>query len=97
MEKMDSIIYYFLLDNGFSVLYDIEAYDYGYYDEGSEGLKVILNIYKNNYIINFGAVSMHNKVLNVKNSCVFVIYNNIVTLQSCTKYQNKTVALTEKK
>ena len=23
-----------------SVLFDIESYDYGYYDEGSEGLKV---------------------------------------------------------
>ena len=29
-------------DNGFSVLFDIESFDYGYYDEGSEGLKVIL-------------------------------------------------------
>ncbi len=28
-------------ENGFSVLFDIEAFDYGYYDEGSEGLKVI--------------------------------------------------------
>ena len=28
-------------DNGFSVLFDIESFDYGYYDEGSEGLKVI--------------------------------------------------------
>ena len=27
-------------DNGFSVLFDIESFDYGYYDEGSEGLKV---------------------------------------------------------
>ena len=27
-------------DNGFSILFDIESYDYGYYDEGSEGLKV---------------------------------------------------------
>ena len=27
-------------DNGFSMLFDIESYDYGYYDEGSEGLKV---------------------------------------------------------
>jgi hypothetical protein len=26
-------------DNGFSVLFDIESFDYGYYDEGSEGLK----------------------------------------------------------
>ena len=29
-------------DNGFSVLFDIESYDYGYYDEGSEGLKVAI-------------------------------------------------------
>ena len=29
-------------DNGFSVLFDIESFDYGYYDEGSEGLKVML-------------------------------------------------------
>ena len=28
-------------DNGFSVLFDIESFDYGYYDEGSEGLKVL--------------------------------------------------------
>ena len=27
-------------ENGFSVLFDIESFDYGYYDEGSEGLKV---------------------------------------------------------
>ena len=27
-------------DNGFSMLFDIESFDYGYYDEGSEGLKV---------------------------------------------------------
>ena len=31
---------FFVSDNGFSVLFDIESYDYGYYDEGSEGLKV---------------------------------------------------------
>ena len=31
-------------DNGFSVLFDIESFDYGYYDEGSEGLKVILRL-----------------------------------------------------
>ena len=30
-------------DNGFSVLFDIESFDYGYYDEGSEGLKVGTN------------------------------------------------------
>lgn len=29
-------------DNGFSVLFDIESFDYGYYDEGSEGLKVAI-------------------------------------------------------
>jgi hypothetical protein len=29
----------FISDNGFSVLFDIESFDYGYYDEGSEGLK----------------------------------------------------------
>ena len=29
-------------DNGYSVLFDIESYDYGYYDEGSEGLKVAI-------------------------------------------------------
>ena len=27
-------------DNGYSMLFDIESFDYGYYDEGSEGLKV---------------------------------------------------------
>ena len=32
-------------DNGFSVLFDIESYDYGYYDEGSEGLKGSFNNY----------------------------------------------------
>ena len=40
---MCSAIYdpcFFVSDNGFSVLFDIESYDYGYYDEGSEGLKV---------------------------------------------------------
>ena len=31
-------------DNGFSVLFDIESFDYGYYDEGSEGLKVSLKL-----------------------------------------------------
>ena len=31
-----------LQDNGFSVLFDVESFDYGYYDEGSEGLKVKL-------------------------------------------------------
>ena len=31
-------------DNGFSVLFDIESFDYGYYDEGSEGLKVSFKI-----------------------------------------------------
>lgn len=30
-------------DNGFSVLFDIESFDYGYYDEGSEGLKECLS------------------------------------------------------
>ena len=29
-------------DNGFSLLFDIESYDYGYYEEGSEGLKVAI-------------------------------------------------------
>jgi len=29
-------------ENGFSVLFDIESFDYGYYDEGSEGLKVAI-------------------------------------------------------
>ena len=32
-------------DNGFSVLFDIESFDYGYYDEGSEGLKVSFKIF----------------------------------------------------
>ena len=32
--------HYIETDNGFSVLFDIESFDYGYYDEGSEGLKV---------------------------------------------------------
>ena len=32
-------------DNGFSVLFDIESFDYGYYDEGSEGLKVWNNVF----------------------------------------------------
>ncbi len=27
-------------DNGYTMLFDIEAFDYSYYDEGSEGLKV---------------------------------------------------------
>lgn len=27
-------------DNGFSLLFDIESFDYGYFDEGSEGMKV---------------------------------------------------------
>ena len=27
-------------DNGYTMLFDIESFDYGYYDEGSEGLKV---------------------------------------------------------
>ena len=31
-------------DNGFSVLFDIESFDYGYYDEGSEGLKVFWGV-----------------------------------------------------
>ena len=30
----------YIIDNGFSVLFDVESFDYGYYDEGSEGLKV---------------------------------------------------------
>ena len=29
-------------DNGFTMLFDIESFDYSYYDEGSEGLKVAL-------------------------------------------------------
>ena len=29
-------------DNGYTMLFDIEAFDYSYYDEGSEGLKVAL-------------------------------------------------------
>ena len=29
-------------DNGYSLLFDIESYDYGYYVEGSEGLKVAI-------------------------------------------------------
>ena len=32
-------------DNGFSVLFDIESFDYGYYDEGSEGLKVLIHVF----------------------------------------------------
>ena len=29
-------------DNGYTMLFDIESFDYSYYDEGSEGLKVAL-------------------------------------------------------
>ena len=29
-------------DNGYSLLFDNESYDYGYYEEGSEGLKVAI-------------------------------------------------------
>ena len=36
-------------DNGFSVLFDIESFDYGYYDEGSEGLKVKTQVIESVY------------------------------------------------
>ena len=29
-------------DNGYTMLFDIESFDYSYYDEGSEGLKLAL-------------------------------------------------------
>ena len=29
-------------DNGFTMLFDIESFDYSYYNEGSEGLKLAL-------------------------------------------------------
>ena len=29
-------------DNGFSMLFDIESFDYSYFNEGSEGLKLAL-------------------------------------------------------
>ena len=29
-------------DHGFSMLFDIESYDYAFYNEGSEGLKLAL-------------------------------------------------------
>ena len=38
-------------DNGFSVLFDIESFDYGYYDEGSEGLKVFLAEFSQNSLL----------------------------------------------
>ena len=49
MWKYYSWIAFFILqgaktgkDNGYTMLFDIESFDYSYYDEGSEGLKVAL-------------------------------------------------------
>ena len=30
------------IDNGFTMLFDIESFDYSYFNEGSEGLKLAL-------------------------------------------------------
>ena len=67
-----------LQDNGFSVLFDVESFDYGYYDEGSEGLKVELQwqliLFPILHLPNYQPMMLHQRDGFPRPIC-FILYN----------------------